>query len=130
MDTHADPGHRLLPMNIWLARPGAEPRQLWSAIRRADSHWSRLRGLLGRRHLGEQEGLWLLPCNQVHSHFMLMAIDILFLDREGTLLQCETLPPWRFSSHVPKAHSILEVAAGSVERLDLRPGDRLILEAE
>lgn len=117
-------------MQIWLQSLGSQPKLLWTAIRRADSHWSRLRGLLGRRQLGEQEGLWLLPCNQVHSHFMLMAIDILFLDREGTLLRCETLPPWRFSPLVPNAQSILEVAAGSVKRLGLQPGDRLILEAE
>ena len=117
-------------MKIWLAQPGSELRVLWSAIRRADSHWSRLAGLLGRRHLSEQEGLWLFPCNQVHSHFMLMAIDILFLDCEGSILQLETLPPWRFSSRVPNAQSIVEVAAGSAQHLGLKPGDRLILEAE
>ena len=48
----------------------------------ADSPWSRMRGLLGRRGLESGEGLLLRPTGSVHTFFMRFPIDAVFLSRE------------------------------------------------
>ena len=48
----------------------------------ARSWLARLRGLLGTSELPADEGLWLSPCNSVHSLGMRYAIDVIFLNRE------------------------------------------------
>ena len=42
----------------------------------------RLVGLLGRSELGDGEGLWIAPCNSIHTWFMRFAIDAAFVDEE------------------------------------------------
>ena len=44
----------------------------------ADSYWRRLRGLIGSKPLEPGEGLLIVPCNSVHSHFMGFPIDVLY----------------------------------------------------
>ena len=48
-------------------------------LQRADSVAARLRGLLGRDGLPAGTGLWIRPCNAVHTLGMRFAIDIVFL---------------------------------------------------
>src|SRR5207249_5589534 len=43
----------------------------------ADTPWTRLRGLLGRRGLGADEGLLLRPAGSVHTLFMRFRIDVI-----------------------------------------------------
>ncbi|MFA6031017.1 MAG: DUF192 domain-containing protein [Elusimicrobiota bacterium] len=79
----------------------------------ADGLRSRLVGLLGRSALGRGEGLWLVPCSQVHMFFMRFPIDVVFLDAKGRVLQVvRELRPWRVSPWVRGAHSALELPAG------------------
>ncbi len=42
----------------------------------------RSRGLLGRTGLGRGEGLWIVPCEAVHTFFMQFPIDLVYLDRK------------------------------------------------
>ena len=46
----------------------------------ADTHFARLRGLLGRRRLRSDEGLWVVPCQGVHTIGVLFPIDVVYLD--------------------------------------------------
>jgi uncharacterized protein len=93
----------------------------------ADTFLSRLRGLLGRRELHADESLLLSPASSVHSFFMRFPIDVVFLDRDLTVLATrEPLRPWRLAS-CRRAHSALELPAGSCKRWAVRPGDRLEL---
>lgn len=106
------------------------------AVRRAASFFSRFRGLMLRPGLPADSGLLLAGCASVHTAFMCFAIDVLYLDPHGVVLKCvPRLRPWRASAsnagrapdglrHVLAAHT-LELAAGSIERLGVRPGDRL-----
>lgn len=90
----------------------------------AATWWSRLRGLIGRPPLQPGEGLWIVPCQQVHTHFMRQAIDIVFLDREGRVLRIlPALAPWRLSPWVRGGHAVLELPAGGAR--GLAEGDRL-----
>jgi uncharacterized membrane protein (UPF0127 family) len=101
-----------------------------TAVERAVTRASRRRGLLGRDGLGASCALMLEPCPAVHTAFMRFAIDVVFLDREGYAVKIvRDLVPWRIAV-APRAHSVVEMAAGSLEHLDLSVGDRLFLSTE
>jgi uncharacterized protein len=94
----------------------------------ADSLLSRLRGLLGRLELAQDEGLLLTPESSVHTFFMRFPIDLVFLSADLTVLTVrENVRPWRTAGH-RGARSVLELPAGTCERRRLRPGDRLMLD--
>ncbi|GGX86241.1 OmpA family protein [Massilia dura] len=106
------------------------------AVRRAAGFFGRFRGLMLRPGLAPDAGLLLADCPSVHTAFMRFTIDVLYLDRQGTVLKCVPgLRPWRASvsntgraadgrRHVRAMHT-LELAEGSIARLGIRPGDRL-----
>lgn len=87
----------------------------------------RARGLLGCKALSADEGLWLERCNAVHMFGMRIGLDVVFLSREGEVLRCvPSLQPWRMA-RCSGANSALEVAVGTISRLGLHAGKRLIL---
>src|SRR5881227_1871911 len=92
----------------------------------AETPFARLRGLLGRRELGQGEGLLLRPASAIHMWFMRFPIDAVFLDRELTVVGIAPgLRPWRAAAR-RGSKSVLELPAGECERRGLRPGDRLV----
>jgi uncharacterized membrane protein (UPF0127 family) len=96
----------------------------------ADTPWTRARGLLGRRRLAENEGLLIRPAGSVHTFFMLFAIDVVFLDADGTVVKVVPgLRPWRLAA-ARKAKRTLELASGTAARAGLTPGERLLLVPE
>ena len=93
----------------------------------ADSPWSRMRGLLGRRGLESGEGLLLRPAGSVHTFFMRFPIDVVFLSRDGEVLKvAPALPAWRTAA-ARRAKAVLELAADEAERREIRVGTRLDL---
>jgi len=87
--------------------------QVSGAAARADTFGTRLFGLIPRKSLGEEEGLWLEPCAMIHMCFMGFAIDAVFLDKEMKVLRIiEEFKPWRFSPWVYGARGVLELPAG------------------
>ncbi len=97
-----------------------------SRVSIADSYWSRFWGLMGRRKLGEDEGLLIEPCSSIHTMFMRFAIDVVFLDREHRIVKVATVPPFR-AALGRGSHAVLEIAAGTAERNGLEVGDALSL---
>jgi len=98
-----------------------------TTVERAVTRTSRRRGLLGRDGLAASAALMLEPCAAVHTAFMRFAIDVVFLDREGYAVKIvRNLLPWRIAVS-PRAHVVVEMAAGSLDHLDLSVGDRLFL---
>ncbi len=91
----------------------------------------RRKGLLGRDGLAAGEGLWIVPCESVHTFFMRFPIDLVYLDREKKIKKTRNaVGPWRLSACL-SAHSILELPAGTILRTQSEPGDMLeIAEAE
>jgi uncharacterized protein len=93
----------------------------------ADSPVARMRGLLGRDGLEQGEGLLLRPASSIHTFFMRFPIDAVFLAKDLTVLKVvRNLAPWRMASRF-RAHSVLELPAGTCERRGVREGDRLTL---
>ncbi len=98
-------------------------------VRRAATPWARLVGLLGRSGLAAGEGLHLLPCGSVHTWFMRFTIDVLYLDRDGRVVKAvPALRPFRWSWGGRRAHSVLELPAGTIAASGTRPGDALAFE--
>lgn len=94
----------------------------------ADTAWKRSVGLLGRKGLAADSGLWLSPCNGVHTLGMRFAMDVLFLDAEGRVLrQVANLRPWRFCGPVRDARTVIELPAGTLAALKLRPESHYVL---
>jgi uncharacterized protein len=90
-----------------------------------ESSFGRARGLLGRSGLEPGTGMLIDRAGMVHMFFMRFAIDVVFLDRELTVLRVvERLAPWRTAAR-RRAHAVLELAAGECGRRGLREGDRL-----
>lgn len=86
--------------------------QVSSACGRGNTFMTRLFGLIPRRAIGEEEGLWLEPCAMIHMCFMSFPIDAVFLDRGLRVLRVITIKPWRFSPWVAGARGVLELPAG------------------
>ncbi len=94
--------------------------------RLADNFWTRLRGLMGVRHLPEGDGLLLKPANQIHTHFMAIPIDVLYLDAESRVVDMDAaLPPGKFGRLRRKARAVLELPAGVIQAHGVQPGDQL-----
>jgi len=92
---------------------------------------SRMVGLLGRRSLEYGDGLWIVPCNSIHSFFMKFTFDAIFLDKNLKVVHLiREMKPWRISKMVLSAHSVLEVAAGITQQTATRVGDQLEIRQE
>jgi uncharacterized membrane protein (UPF0127 family) len=96
----------------------------------ADSSGSRRKGLLGRKLLRHGEGLWILPCESVHTFGMRFPIDLVYMDRTHRVRKVKSdVPPWRVSVCF-SADSVLELAAGTIRETSTAPGDVLELVAD
>ena len=95
----------------------------------ARGFYARFKGLMGQRTLPMGAGLHISPCNSIHTFFMRIPIDALFLDAQRVVLRIHpALPPWRTTSIVWKARSVLELPAGVVAASGTQIGDRLGFE--
>ena len=91
----------------------------------AERPLARMRGLLGRRDLAPEEGILLKPASSVHTWFMRFPIDVVFLDRDMSVLRVvPRLGPWRWAGR-RRAAAVLELAAGESERRGIEVGHRL-----
>ena len=91
----------------------------------ADSGPKRNKGLLGRDGLAPGEGLWIVPCESVHTFFMRFPIDLVYLDRNNKVRKVRSaVGPWRLSACF-SAHSILELPAGTINATQTQRGDSL-----
>ena len=88
----------------------------------AETMFTRLRGLLGRKGLAEGEGLLLRPASSIHTAFMRFTIDAVFLDREYRIVKVAAeLRPWRMAA-CRGSRAVLELPAGEAARRGMRPG--------
>jgi uncharacterized membrane protein (UPF0127 family) len=93
----------------------------------ADTSAKRRTGLLKHDRLDPGHGLWIVPCESVHSFFMKFAIDLVYLDRNKKVRKVRhRMVPWRLSACL-SAHSILELPAGVAATSGTQAGDQLEL---
>lgn len=101
---------------------------LGTAVDVADSSAKRRAGLLKHERLQPGEGLWIVPCESVHTFFMKFPIDLVYLDKKRKVRKVrKAVPAWRLSACLT-AHSILEFPAGTAEETSTQVGDVLEIE--
>jgi uncharacterized membrane protein (UPF0127 family) len=111
-----------------LVRNRTRDTVLGDAVEIADTSAKRRTGLLKHERLEPGCGLWIVPCESVHTFFMKFAIDLVYVDKKHTVRKVRnTVPPWRLSACLA-AHSILELPAGTAQRSGTRAGDELVFE--
>jgi uncharacterized protein len=94
----------------------------------ADSSAKRRTGLLKHSRLEPGDGLWIVPCESVHTFFMKFPIDLVYLDKARKVRKIrKAVPAWRLSACL-SAHSILELPAGTIEETKTAVGDELEIE--
>jgi uncharacterized membrane protein (UPF0127 family) len=116
--------------NILKLRIRNETRNVALATRAdiADTSAKRRTGLLKRESLAEGEGLWIVPCEGVHTFGMAFAIDVIFLSKQRKVLKVrESMPPRRIALSL-FAHSVLELPAGVICATGTAVGDQLEFE--
>ena len=92
----------------------------------AKTFGERAKGLIGKKGLPRGTGLLIERCNAIHTFFMRMAIDAVFLDRDDRVVKVvRGVRPWR-----PlvwggwKAAKVLETATGLIEVQECEKGGK------
>jgi len=100
--------------------------ELLSGVKLAKSFDDRLLGLMFKKQFEQGvDGLIIEPCISIHTFFMRMDIDVIFLSRENSIIKIiYGMKPWRVSSFYFDAQKVLEVKAGSLP-MNLKIGEKL-----
>lgn len=81
----------------------------------ADSFMTRFKGLMLKKTLDDTSGLLIKKCSCIHTCFMRFPIDVIYLDKDYTVLYTETVVPWRTGKIVKHAKHVLELPEGKKE---------------
>jgi hypothetical protein len=106
---------------------------LATALAIANTHWTRLRGLLGLRSsdFRNGSGLWIVPCHGVHTLGMGFPIDVVYLDNAMTVIHVQgDLRPWRFAPVRTQAASVLELPCRTAVETQTAVGDKIQITLE
>jgi uncharacterized membrane protein (UPF0127 family) len=75
--------------------------------------------------LEDGSGIWIAPCEAIHTFGMNMPIDVVFLDRHFKVRKLSSsLVPRRISVCLSAA-SVLEISKGAISKSLTQVGDRL-----
>ena len=97
-------------------------------VRWATSPWARFRGLMGRPRFPPGEALVFPGEKWVHTQFVRFPIDVVYYDRDGTVLHvAHALPPWRLAPLSWRAAGAIELPVGTAQETETQVGDRLLL---
>ncbi len=99
-------------------------------VKSACHFWSRLQGSFGLAWGRPWKGLYLKPCQAIHTLAMTHPLDVVFVDQAGMILKWATVKPWRVYWGGRRAWAALELAAGTCAAKQLAIGDRLLFKAQ
>ncbi|MFA6568885.1 MAG: DUF192 domain-containing protein [Victivallales bacterium] len=90
----------------------------------------RARGLIAR-NFQDFDAMVFNNCSSIHTMFMSMSIDVLFVDRDNKICGLRrNLSPWIPFVRVPDAISVIELPVGTIERSNTEKDDVIDLNAE
>ena len=94
----------------------------------AASLWQRSVGLIGKKSLEPDYGMWIAPCGSIHTCLMRVAIDVAFINANGEVTHIiREMKPWRIGAAPAKTRAALELPAGAADRIGLKIGSRLLV---
>lgn len=92
----------------------------------ANTFFSRLKGLQFQKEFNEKDGLFLKKCSMVHTFFMFMRIDVIFLDKDYNIIHLKQgMKPWKISRYYPTARYILELPHKTIKKTKTKMNDKL-----
>jgi uncharacterized protein len=95
----------------------------------ADSILGRLIGLLGRRSLKPDSGVWIFPANSIHTIGMLFSFDVVMIDKDFRVVSVkELVKPFRIVLPKLRAESVIELPAHTIFRSRTEVGDELVID--
>lgn len=89
---------------------------------------ARRTGLLKHTGLPPGEGLWIAPCEAVHTFGMKFTIDVLYLSKTKRVVKVRERMVKRRISACLWAHSVLELPEGMAAETGTKVGDQLEFE--
>lgn len=96
----------------------------------AVSFVSRGRGMIGRKFSGF-DAMIFQRCNSIHTLFMSITIDLVFVDRDNCVCAVyPSLTPWKPLVRCGKANTVIELPDGTIGKADIQVGDFIDLNAE
>jgi len=94
----------------------------------ANTHWSRLKGLLGKLRLKADEGVWVVPSRGVHTIGVLFAIDLIYLDGDHRVIHmAESFSSFGIAPIRAKSESVLELPTRTISSSQTQLGDQLLI---
>lgn len=95
----------------------------------ADSILGRLVGLLGKKSLRPDSGVWIVPANAIHTIGMMFTFDLLMIDKNFKVVGLrEMVRPFRVVWPNLKAESVIELPAHTIFKSRTEIGDELIID--
>ena len=94
----------------------------------ANTSQTRRTGLLKHQSLAQGEGLWIAPCEAVHTFGMKFPIDVLYLNKKKKIVKIRENMGRARVSFCLTAHSVLELPAGTCAATQTARGDQLAFE--
>src|SRR5215468_649755 len=95
----------------------------------ADTFAGRLIGLLGKRSLKPDSGVWIVPANAIHTIGMLFSFDVVMIDKNFRVVSAiEMVKPFRIILPKRRAESVIELPLHTIFRSRTRVGDHLMIE--
>jgi uncharacterized membrane protein (UPF0127 family) len=94
------------------------------------NHFSeRLIGMMFKKAIDSDEGLYIPNCRSVHTFFVRFDLDLVWVNKQLEIVKLvDRMKTWRMSSIVFKAYGVIELAPGTIGKSNLKVGDRLTLE--
>ncbi len=99
---------------------------LISDLKRAEEFKSRAVGLIGQKQLSSSQGMFFPQCNWIHTFFMSMTIDVIYVDKNMSVKKIQrNLKPWRLPLPALNASHVIETGQGAISEDDIQIGDQL-----
>ena len=101
-------------------------KELATNVRVADTLFTRMKGLLGKKELPTGDALWIKPCFSVHTFFMKFPIDVIFLNKKNQIIaSVSNLSPNRMTRLYLQSLSVLELPTGTIYATNTEVGDEI-----
>ncbi len=92
-----------------------KPITICNNLKRCNTFYSRLRGLMFSNNMDNYDGILITPCNSIHTFFMKYSIDVVFLTKDYKIVKIiRNLKPWRMTFVYFNSFQVLEIMSGSL----------------
>lgn len=88
--------------------------------------FERLKGVIGKSEMDENQALCIRPCNSIHMMFMKFSIDVIFLDASNRVIaMLENFKPWKVSKIIKRSKVVIEMPVYSIKMKNIKLDDTI-----